>query len=201
MSGGSFAEQRTSPLSRFYRCVGHPVDEVTILGSLGFNETLLRPGPLKKCTLSRQALPPVQSTSRIRRFSRWGQLLALLLAGGVLMQGLPVQTILSHTQQAAAHSECECHQRGVCPRNPDGSCTCSHSDPADSSADGPVLQSCDGGHQTAPIPASPSKWLSVVEPPAPSPRLSDRRQMPFYSGLSPRQVGDEVFRPPRSQAG
>lgn len=125
------------------------------------------------------------------------------------MQGLPVQEVLE------AGATCVCEERGFCPRNPDGPCQCDHhhssSEPirtsgeeqVQTSDDGnahPVIQSCDGGGQTAIGSTSPYRWLvprgTAMTNPTPSVisyEIASRIR-------SPQQVGDDIFHPPRPAA-
>lgn len=143
---------------------------------------------------------------RLHSGSRWARLLAVVLAGLVLGQVTPVQPLLSSVWPA---QECQCVHHGVCPRNPEGPCTCDHSAPASDSGstadptatDGPVLKDCDGASPTALGVASPLKALLVPgwKRPVPFHHLFD----PSFRNddLSPQRMGDEVFRPPRVHAG
>lgn len=140
--------------------------------------------------------------SDVRPFhlSRWGRLLVLLLAGTVLLQGGPVQLLVEQARQTLVRHHCSQCLQGFCPRNPDGPCTCDHSSSTDS-AEGLVLQACDGNHQAALSPAPSPKWLSVIEAAGPTPPLTDQQCGHLYSGLSSQCMGDDILRPPRFHAG
>ena len=61
-------------------------------------------------------------TAHARRLpSVWHQALVLVLALGMGLQGVPVESLLH-----AADSSCVCAEQNYCPRNPDGDCACPH---------------------------------------------------------------------------
>lgn len=128
----------------------------------------------------------------------WSRILVVVLAGGVLLQGLPLRTVVNHVWQAGETHQCA-HHGGVCPRNPDGSCPCDHGDARDASS--PILQSCSEVHHPTVAPAPSSKWVPRSIPRGVSPRVTERPWAHEYVDLVPQRFGDEVFRPPRPMAG
>lgn len=128
----------------------------------------------------------------------WSQLLVLVLAGGVLLQGLPLGTVVHHVWQAGETHQCA-HHGGVCPRNPDGSCTCDHGDAHDAAS--PIIQSCGEAHAPTVVRAGSFKWVPRANPLGLSPRVMERPRPPASVDLVPQRFGDEVFRPPRPTAG
>lgn len=137
---------------------------------------------------------------RPHSISVWTRLVALLLGGVLLFQAAPVQPVL----QLVQHVECPCDHEGICPRNPNGPCTCDHSSSSSDAgmavADGPVFQDCDGASQNAVNTVSTIKALFGPTPEAPDPSL--RFNEPSFSSdaLSPQRMGDDIFRPPRVDA-
>ena len=144
---------------------------------------------------------PALCTSSLRR---WQQLAAALLVGVLCMQMMPLQVV----QQASPTHHHQCAERGFCPRNPGGPCTCDHHAPTSghehapaSSDDAPTLRSC-GTAADAPlllsnglvkgvfspatstvVPARPDRWNSAVET------------------LTPQRRAADIFRPPKSHLG
>jgi hypothetical protein len=138
------------------------------------------------------------------RHAWWGQGLALVLAGALLLQGGPVRVLVQAAGQAGANEPCRHHARQeVCPRNPDGPCTCTHHDTQDHSSEsetpeGPAFEACNGADPGALSPGtSPLGW-TPVRGSRPSPHIYIHRYAHRYSTLSPQRVGDDVFRPPRT---
>ena len=141
---------------------------------------------------------PLLMSSGLHPFqsARWGRLLVLALAGTMLLQAAPVQSILSVVRHAQEH---QCAHRGVCPRNPDGPCPCDHSGSADTeSRDGPRLKACEGGHGGVLAPVTAPKWQSPETAGGPAPRVSGTEYSHLYQLLSSQRLGDEIFRPPRT---
>jgi hypothetical protein len=143
------------------------------------------------------------STRPFRRAS-WGQWLALVLAGAMLLQYGPVRVLVQVAGQVGAEKTCRHHaKQKVCPRNPDGPCTCTHHDTQDHSSksgspEGPVIEACDGkGPSTLSPSLSPLAWTPVATI-RPAPRISTSAYAQFATSLSPQRVGDDVFRPPRT---
>lgn len=136
--------------------------------------------------------------------SRWERVLVLLLAGALLVQAGPLRVLVQSAQHRLAEKTCRHHAgREVCPRNPDGPCTCTHPDSGRRSSDsespvGPVFEACNGGGADALGPStSPLGWTSVVTS-RPAPRVSEEGYAHIYQALSPQCLGSEVFRPPRT---
>lgn len=134
----------------------------------------------------------------------WGQWLALVLAGALLLQGGPVRILVQAAGQAGAEKMCRHRaQQKVCPRNPDGPCTCTHRDTRGHSSESesptvPAFEACDGGGAAALSPGmSPLAWTPVGTS-RPRPHISDHRYAHCHASLSPQRVGDDVFRPPRT---
>lgn len=140
------------------------------------------------------------TTRPLRSASLWSQVLAVLLVGVMGMQGVPL-SLLQH----AAPTPCVCMERGYCPRNPDGPCTCEHGPDESETAgthhhsenthEGPVLQPCAPSGSDALTAVSPLKWL-IERPPlllsaptSPSPSVA-------YRFESPQGVGEDVVYPP-----
>lgn len=143
--------------------------------------------------------PPPIMTAGLHPFqsSRWRQLFVLLLTGAMLLQSGPVQFLVQQVHQVTVQDPCSHCANGVCPRDTDGSCSCAHSEPADSEWDGVVLRSCDGDATEALAPVVP-KWRSSEATGPPTPRVSGTEYSHLYHPLSPQRLGDEVFRPPRT---
>ena len=134
---------------------------------------------------------------RTFRPRRWGRVLAVLLAGVLVMQG-PVQGLLQAVHEAAGSHQCAHAHHDVCPRNPDGPCTCVHSAPADTEAEGPLLKACHGGSDAqGPVPVP--RWQSF-SPPAlvPEPHTAALTLSPPPAVVPPQRFGDEILRPPRT---
>ncbi|MFB6229748.1 MAG: hypothetical protein ABEL04_01225 [Salinibacter sp.] len=129
--------------------------------------------------------------------SRWGRLLVLALAGTLLLQSGPVQVLVQQARSVYTQQTCSRCAGGVCPRTPDGDCSCTHSEPAESGADGVVLKTCDRDRSEALAPVVP-KWQSSGTTDAPSPRVISTRLPHLYQSLLPQRLGDEIFRPPRT---
>lgn len=145
-------------------------------------------------------------TTAVRPFrtARWGRWLSIVLAGALLLQGGPMRILVHAAGQAGADKTCQHHaQQEVCPRNPDGPCTCTHHDtqePSSESGDstGPVFEACDGGGANALSPSlSPLGWTPVATSHL-GPRISENRYAHLHLSVSPQRVGDDVFRPPRT---
>ena len=131
------------------------------------------------------------------RLSRWARLLALVLAGTMLLQSGPVRLLVQQIRPGHAEHVCQRCANGVCPRDPEAPCTCAHSDSDESDAEGVVLKTCDGEAADALAPVVPKWQSSDVEAP-PSPRVTDTEFSHLYPPLSPQRLGDEIFRPPRT---
>ena len=127
--------------------------------------------------------------------SRWARLLALVLAGTMLLQSGPVRLLVQQLRPAHAEHVCQRCANGVCPRDPEAPCTCAHSEPAES--DGVVLTTCDRDGAEALAPVVP-KWQSSEGPDAPSPRVAETEFSHLYPVLAPQRLGDDIFRPPRT---
>lgn len=142
---------------------------------------------------------PVSRLPRANHISRWAQSLALVLAGVVLLQSGPIQSVV-HSIQSVQH-ECSCHRDGICPRNPDGPCTCDHhSAPADAdSSEGPVFRVCHDTQSDAVRTVVTPKRVFNREARGPIPPVFTHRRPVEYDELSPQRVGDDVFHPPQQR--
>jgi hypothetical protein len=148
----------------------------------------------------------------------WRQALVLVLALGVGVQGVPVESLLH-----AVDSSCVCAEQNYCPRNPDGDCACPHhgheghgsaiqesaghvpspSDPADASSKTPapdgdrlVLRSCDMTGPEARAGVAAAKWLLPrVERMLRQPVVETERVATDGERASQR-IGDDIFHPP-----
>lgn len=135
--------------------------------------------------------------------ARWGAWLALVLAGALMLGG-PMRGLVLVAGQTVGEKMCRHHARQeVCPRNPDGPCTCMHHDTQDQSSEsgeskGPVFEACDGGGANALSPSlSPLGWTPVATSRL-GPRIFKNRYAQVAHSLSPQRVGDDVFHPPRT---
>ena len=133
---------------------------------------------------------------RAFRLPRWGRTLSVLVVGALLMQG-PVQGLLQAAHEAQGTHQCAHAQHDMCPRNPDGPCTCAHPDP-DPGAEGPIMRACHSGSEVlgpTPVP----RWQSPSAPPAvPSPLTSETTLLALSPPPPPERLGDDIFRPPRT---
>ncbi len=136
--------------------------------------------------------------------SPWARLLALGLAGTMLLQSGPVRVLVQSAGQTLAQKRCRHHtEQMVCPRNPDGPCTCTHDDSEGAGVDsesvtGATFEACNGGGAGALSPSiSPLGWTPVGTN-RPGPHVSENSYAPRYSSLSPQRVGNEIFHPPRT---
>ena len=151
-----------------------------------------------------QVLNVMRSGSLPFQLSRWARLVALVLAGTMLLQSGPVRLLVQSAGQTWAEKPCRHHaEQTVCPRNPDGPCTCTHHDSENTASNsdspaGPAFEACDGGGATALSPStSPLAW-SPIGTIRPTPRVADNGYPSLSHALSPQRLGDEVFRPPRT---
>ncbi len=138
------------------------------------------------------------------QLSRWGRGLALLLVGALLLQTGPLRGLVQSMQHTVVEKQCRHHaNQEVCPRNPEGPCTCMHHDTQDRSSEsespvGPVFEACNGGGTDALSPSiSPLGWTPVGSS-RPAPHVTSTDYAHSYRSLSPQRVGDDVFRPPRT---
>jgi len=152
----------------------------------------------------RQAFPTYLITA-------WRQVLVLVLAAVVGLQGGPLASLVSNM----APAPCVCEQQDYCPRNPGGG-ACDHHGHAGSTADdqphaaaagatgadaspttGPqlLLRSCDTGGPDG-LTATASKWLvarsgSDLRPPCTGLPLGE-----VCRGLTSQREGDDIADPP-----
>ena len=154
-------------------------------------------------------------TAHARRLpSVWHQALVLVLALGMGLQGVPVESLLH-----AADSSCVCAEQNYCPRNPDGDCACPHhghdrghggsasesentttsaSTPVDS--DRLVLRSCDTTGPDARAGVAAAKWLVPrVERPL-SPPVVETERVAADGERTSQRIGDDIFHPPWSRS-
>lgn len=138
------------------------------------------------------------------RLSQWARLLALGLAGAMLLQSGPVRVFVQSAGQTLVEKPCRHHaEQMVCPRNPDGPCTCTHGDSEGAGADsesvaGASFEACNGDSAGALSPSiSPLGW-TLIGMNRPGPHVSENSYTPLRSSLSPQRVGDDIFRPPRT---
>ncbi|MCS4199194.1 hypothetical protein [Salinibacter ruber] len=130
------------------------------------------------------------------RLPRWGRILSALVVGALLMQG-PVQGLLQAAHEALGTHQCAHAQHDMCPRNPDGPCTCAHTD-SDTSPEGPIMRACHDGSQ-APGAVPVPRWQSPSAPTAvPSPLTSETTRLALSPPPPPERLGDDIFRPPRT---
>lgn len=109
-----------------------------------------------------------------------------------------MQELVQRVHEAWGTQHCaHAHQQDVCPRNPDGPCTCVHSSPAEPDTDGPVLRACNGESDAVSTVSAP-RWQSSDPPAVPAPPVSDDDLRSVPLSLSSQRLGDEVFRPPRT---
>ncbi|WP_263809986.1 MULTISPECIES: hypothetical protein [Salinibacter] len=138
----------------------------------------------------------MRSGLRTFRLPRWGRILSALVVGALLMQG-PVQGLLQAAHEALGTHRCAHAQHDMCPRNPDGPCTCAHTD-SDTSPEGPIMQACHSGSEVlgpTPVP----RWQSPSAPAAvPSPLTSETTLLALSPSPPPERLGDDIFRPPRT---
>jgi hypothetical protein len=134
---------------------------------------------------------------RTFRPRRWGRVLSVLLVGVLMMQG-PVQGLLQAAHEAWGTHSCAHTHHNVCPRNPDGPCTCAHSDPVDPEAEGPFLQACHGGSDAeGPVPVP--RWQPVSSPAlVPKPHMAALTLSAPPAAPPPQRYGDDILRPPRT---
>jgi len=113
------------------------------------------------------------------------------------MQG-PAQGLVQVAYEAAGTHQCAHAQHDVCPRNPDGPCTCAHTDPGDAKSDGPILRACHGGSDAqGPLPVP--RWQSPGAPAGvPGPHVSAVALWSPTLPLPPQPPVDEILRPPRT---
>lgn len=144
-------------------------------------------------------------TLRTSSLLRWQQVAAALLVGVLCVQVMPLQVV----QQAPSAHHHQCAERGFCPRNPGGPCTCDHHAPTSehdrhaptSSDTTPSLRSC-GTTTDAPLLLNSGlvKGVSSVGTSTVIPTRSDR-----WSGapdlLTPQRHAADIFRPPKSHLG
>ncbi len=143
----------------------------------------------------------------------WHQVLVLVLALGVGLQGLPVESLLH-----AVGSSCVCAEQGYCPRNPDGDCACSHhghdgQDPAGPASspsgetegneqtaagdsDRLVLRSCDTTGPDARAGLAATKWFVPRTERALRPPVVERERSATAEAWAPQRMGDDIFHPP-----
>lgn len=134
---------------------------------------------------------------RAFRLSRWGRPLVVLLVGALLIQSGPVREIVQEAQVAwGSQHQCAHASHDVCPRNPDGACTCAHPEPVESESKGPIIRACNGGSDAV-SPITVPQWQSTPTAPVPSPRVSADDLQGIHLSLSSQRLVDEVFRPPR----
>ena len=153
----------------------------------------------------------------------WHQVLVLVLALGVGLQGVPIQSLV----QAVAPSTCVCAEQGYCPRNPDGDCACSqhghghHGSESHASAghgssshsstnalskssapDGSqlVLRSCDTAGPDARAGLAATKWFVPRTERALRPPVVERERSATAEAWAPQRVGVDIFHPPRSRS-
>ncbi len=131
------------------------------------------------------------------RLPRWGRTLSVLLVGALLMQG-PVQGLMQAAYEAlGAHQQCAHAQHDVCPRSPDGPCTCAHTNP-DTESEGPVMRACHSGSRVLAVVTVP-RWQTPSAPTAvPGPLVSETTLLPLSPLPPPQRLGDDIFRPPRT---
>ena len=144
-------------------------------------------------------LGPVTALSATSLRARGLQVLSVLLALVVGLQGLPLQSALHLLHDAPAHEECT-HPKGVCPMNPGGPCECDHDRPSPDVPDEPTLRPCDGGASDGVFSSTPAVWRPVSADRMPLPRASSIPRPVAPSSLSSQRAGDDVFHPPRPRA-
>jgi len=134
---------------------------------------------------------------RAFRLPRWGRALSVLVVGALLVQG-PIQGLVQAVQVTwGPQHQCAHTFHDVCPRNPDGPCTCAHPEPGQSESEGPVIRACNGGSDAV-SPITLPQWQSTRADPVPSPRVSTGDLLGVHLSLSSQRLVDEVFRPPRT---
>jgi hypothetical protein len=134
--------------------------------------------------------------------------MAVLLAGVLCLQVAPLQVF--QIESASHHHACA--ERGFCPRNPDGPCTCNHHGPeaghdhtnapaADAHApQTPTMQSC-GSPTDAPLLSNGLlKGVFATVYAVATPPRSDQWALPV-DALAPQQRGADIFRPPKAHLG
>jgi hypothetical protein len=130
--------------------------------------------------------------------ARWGRLLALLLAGALLVQSGPVPVLVQQIGLMQARHTCHHCDRGFCPRTPDAACACASTASTTADADRPLLRSCDTTPaESSALPTAP-KWGPNEKPDVPLPRTFSTEHVRQSRTLAPQQFGDDVFRPPRA---
>jgi hypothetical protein len=126
-----------------------------------------------------------------------GQMLCLLLALAVGMQGLPVHTIVKSLQGTDEHHACA-HAKGYCPMNPDGPCRCDRN--STETPDRPTFQSCGDTPATVVLAPLADKWRFPSAELLPVPQTRSRPYSLMSARLTSQRTGDDVFHPPRVQA-
>ncbi|MFO8099150.1 MAG: hypothetical protein R6T83_05935 [Salinibacter sp.] len=163
-------------------------------------------------------------TVHARRLSSvWRQALVLVLALGVGLQGVPVQSLV----QAVAPSTCVCAEKGYCPRNPDGDCACSQhghghhgseshasaghassshvSTDASSKSSAPdgsqlVLRSCDTTGPDARAGLTATKWLLPRVEHVLTPPVVETERVATDGVRASQREGHDIFRPPGTRS-
>lgn len=133
------------------------------------------------------------------RLAYWVQALSLVLALAIGVQGVPLQALVQSVQSPSPHHECS-HARDYCPMNPNGPCQCNHTETGADGTTEPTFQACTGGGSTIISTAVWGKWLLEVGTGTPVPQKRPFTRRSTVSTLSPQRVGDDVFRPPRTEA-
>jgi hypothetical protein len=149
----------------------------------------------------------VMATASVRHSTAvWHQALVLVLALGVGLQGVPVESLLH-----AVDSSCVCAEQNYCPRNPDGDCACPHhshehghdedaasseSTAAPTEGDRLVLRSCDTAGPDARVGVATAKWLVPRVERALSPPVVERTRAAAEEAWAPQRIGDDIFHPP-----
>ena len=145
-----------------------------------------------------------------RRFSSvWHQALALVLALGMGLQGVPVESLLH-----AVDSSCVCAEQNYCPRNPDGDCACPHhghehgqeesttaaesATPSNTPADGDrvVLRSCDTTGPEARAGVAAVKWLLPRVERTLRRSVVETERVATDGERASQRIGDDIFHPP-----
>ena len=148
----------------------------------------------------------------------WRQALVLVLALGVGLQGVPVESLLH-----AVDSSCVCAEQNYCPRNPDGDCACPHhgheghgsathesaghasssQNPADASSKTPVpdgdrlvLRSCDTTGPEARAGVAAAKWLLPRVERTLRRSVVETERVATDGERASQRIGDDIFHPP-----